>query len=117
MQLQMLNFASICHWTQQGLRIFLIKNIPNGFKPPNLAIFFLTKYTTIHNCYFRTNLSAISRGTIALIKFRLSSPFQLSLKHFFTVQTTVYASQTIFFSVISLTSIHMDLNGLKTLSL
>ena len=55
----MLNFTSIYYWEATQFAKSLIKTKGSGFRPPNLAIFFLTKYTMIHKCLFCTNLSAI----------------------------------------------------------
>ena len=43
----MLNFTSIYYWEATKFAKSLIKTKESGFRPPNLAIFFLTKYTMI----------------------------------------------------------------------
>ena len=46
----MLNFTSIYYWEATKFAKSVIKTKESNFRPPNLAIFFLTKYTLIHKC-------------------------------------------------------------------
>ena len=46
----MLNFNSIYYWKATKFAKSLIKTKESGFRPPNLAIFFLTKFTMIRKC-------------------------------------------------------------------
>ena len=84
----MLNFTSNCQ--------SFIKTKPSGFRTPNLAIFFLTKYTVIIDCDIQVLLShqlficephLKGGGAIALLTLYafISMPSLLEILHVFTV--------------------------------
>ena len=56
----MLNSTSIYYWEATKFAKSLIKITESGFRPPNLAIFFLTEYTMIHSVNFAPNYPRVT---------------------------------------------------------